>query len=176
MEQALPSLGSCPLTHKVRVREKGHGSCMTRCHLELFPPWGGPSWQPPCAWCPACGLARSWGWHLSSDFAGLGNGSCWAQCHFELAQGPPLLSPYRIQGNRPVSPPPIGRRERRVAGRQETWFLIPPQYQLMWDPGTSLRLAEPASLATLVKRGGCPFTQDLSGLLQLLGSAVGASP
>lgn len=61
-----------PLTHKVRVKEKGFGLSMTRCHLELLPPWGGPSWQPPFGWCPGCGLAESWGWHHSSDSSGLG--------------------------------------------------------------------------------------------------------
>lgn len=55
-------------------------------HLGSLPAAG--AWV--VAWLGA-GLAHS------SDFLGLGNRSCWAQGHFELAQGPPLLSPYRIQ-------------------------------------------------------------------------------
>lgn len=59
--QPPPRPGShLPLGHDIGVREEGHGLRRTRCHLEPFPPWGGPSWQPPCGWCLGCGLAGSW--------------------------------------------------------------------------------------------------------------------
>lgn len=67
---------------------------------------------------------------ISSDFSGLGAGAAGqAPCHWELAQGPPLLSPCRIGGNRPIARPSHGRRQCCVAGRWETRLLIPLQYQ-----------------------------------------------
>lgn len=71
-------------------------------HLGSLPATG--AWV--VAWLGA-GLAHS------SDFLGLGNRSCWAQGHFELAQGPPLLSPYRIQ-RRQTHFSPFWQREAAV--------------------------------------------------------------
>lgn len=37
-------------------------------------------------------------------------------------------------------------------------------HQPTWDPGQSLSLTGPASVSTLVKLGGCPFTLRVCGL------------
>ena len=119
------------------------GSHLGVVHLGSLPAAG--AWV--VAWLGA-GLAHS------SDFLGLGNRSCWAQGHFELAQGPPLLSLYRIQ-RRQTHFSPSGRG-RQLCGRSlETWLAIALHCQLTWALGTPLILAEPASVSTLVQRWGC---------------------
>lgn len=90
-----------PLTHQVRVREKGCGLSMTRCHLELLPPWGGPSWQPPFGWCPGCGLARRWGWHHSSDSSGLGKGAVGHRAMLSWHRGLPFCHPIESEETDP---------------------------------------------------------------------------
>lgn len=85
----------------------GQGAIWSRFHLGVVHLGSLPAagaWV--VAWLGA-GLAHS------SDFLGLGNRSCWAQGHFELAQGPPLLSPYRIQ-RRQTHFSPFWQREAAV--------------------------------------------------------------
>ena len=82
---------------------------------------------------------------IRADFSGLRAGAAGqAPCHFELAQGPPLLSSYRIRGNGPIAQPSHGRRQCHVARRQETRLLIPLPHQPVPFPARACLLPFPA--------------------------------
>lgn len=105
--EAALRLGSClALTHKVRVREKGGSLSVTGAIWHSFPPWYGPSGQPPCSWCPDCGLAGNWGWHLRAGAQELGHSATlsWHRglpfCHLmESEEADPFLCPLLEGGS-----------------------------------------------------------------------------
>lgn len=82
-------------------RKADPGLSMTRCRLELLPPWGGPSWQPPFGRCPGCGLARRWGWHHSSDSSGLGKGAVGHRATLSWHRGLPFCHPIESEETDP---------------------------------------------------------------------------
>lgn len=101
-------LGLCfALTHKVRVREKGGslsvtGAIWRHSHLGMV----------HLGSLPAAG-AQTVAWlGTGAGISELGHRSWGTVPLFELAQGPPLLSPYGIRGSRPISLPSPGRRQR----------------------------------------------------------------